>query len=144
MMQRESYEIAEAAAGLFASVAAVRPQQLMDGMGEVMLSKERSLRFLFRKFPIVTLPEHVVIQWLEKHGLEGARLLARNVPAPFMGTNGPDLHPITRFILERYGDDDKVFSAWVAGMHSGGIRWVDRRPYGTTSLMGGAISQFPD
>ena len=119
-MQSESYETSEAAAGLFASVAAARPQQLMDGIGKVMLSKERNLNFLFRKFPIVSLPEDIVIQWLEKHGLEGARLLARQVPGPFMGSNGPDLNPVTRFILENYGSDDIVFSSWVAGTHSGG------------------------
>ena len=119
MMQSEDYEASQAASGLFAIVAAVRPQQLIDGIGEVMLSKERSLSFLFRKFPIVSLPEDVVIQWLEKHGLEGARLLARHVPGPFMGSDGPDLHPVTRFILERYGNDDNVFSGWVAGMHNG-------------------------
>jgi hypothetical protein len=61
----------------------------------------------------------VVIQWLEKHGLEGARVLARHMPAPFVGSNGPDLNPITRFILEKYGDDERVFSSWVAGMYSG-------------------------
>jgi hypothetical protein len=37
-----------------------------------------------------------------------------------MGSHGPDLNPITRFILERYGNDDNVFSAWFAGIHSGG------------------------
>jgi hypothetical protein len=120
MMQSESYETSEAAAGLFASVAAVRPQQLMDGIGEAMLSKQRSFSFLFRKVPIVVLPEEVVIQWLGKHGLEGARLLARHVPGPFMGSHGPDLNPVTRFILEKYGNDDNVFSAWYAGIHRGG------------------------
>jgi len=120
MMQSESYETSQTAAGLFASVAAARPQQLMDGIGAAVLSKEKSLRFLFRKFPITLLPEGVVIQWLEKHGLEGARLLARHVPGPFMGANGPELNPVTRFILENYGNDDLVFSSWFAGMHSGG------------------------
>ena len=119
MMQSESYETSEAAAGLFASVAAARPQQLMDGIGKVMLSKERNLNFLFRKFPIVSLPEDIVIQWLEKHGLEGARLLARQVPGPFMGSNGPDLNAVTRFILENYGSDDIVFSNWITGMQGG-------------------------
>jgi len=65
--------------GLFASVVALCPQRLMDGIGEVMLSKERSLSFLFRKFPLVALPGDVIIRWLEKHGLEGAQLLARHV-----------------------------------------------------------------
>jgi hypothetical protein len=120
MMQSESFETSEAAMGLFASVAAARPQRLMDGIGEVMLSKDRSLNFLFRKLPLVALPEDIVIRWLENHGLEGARLLARHVPGPFMGSHGPDLNPITRYILERYGHDDSVFSAWFAGIHSGG------------------------
>jgi hypothetical protein len=63
MMQSESYETSRTAMDLFASVAAVRPQQLMDGIGEVMLSKERNFSFLFCKFPIVALPEEVVIRW---------------------------------------------------------------------------------
>lgn len=121
MMESESHETSEAALGLFASVAAVCPHRLMDGIGAVMLSKERGLSFLFRKFPIVSLPEDVVIKWLETHGLDGARLLARHVPGPFMGSDGPDLNPVTRFILERYGNDDNVFSAWVAGMHNGRV-----------------------
>jgi hypothetical protein len=119
MIQSESYETSVEAAGLFASVAAVCPQQLMDGIGEVMRSKEPRLSFLFRKFPIASLPEDVVIRWLEKHGLEGARLLAPQVPGPFIGSDGPDLNPVARFILERYGNDDNVFAGWVAGMYNG-------------------------
>lgn len=120
MMKSDSYETSQTAAGLFASVAAVRPQELMDAIGAAVLSKERSLRFLFRKFPITLLPDGVVVKWLEKNGLEGARLLARHVPGPFVGANGPELNPVTRFILENYGNDDLVFSSWFAGMHSGG------------------------
>jgi len=120
MMRSESYETSEAATGLFASVAAAHPQKLMDGIGEALLSKERRLRFLFRKFPIGLLPENIAVQWIEKHGLEGARLLARHVPAPFTGTNGPDLNPLTRHILQNYGNDEIVFSGWIAGINSGG------------------------
>ena len=119
MMQSEAYETSKAAIGLFPSVAAQRPKELMDGIGRLMLSGERNMSFLFRQYPIVSLPEDIVIEWLDKHGLAGARLLARHVPGPFMGSNGPDLNPITRFILERYGDDEKVFSSWVAGMYNG-------------------------
>jgi hypothetical protein len=93
----------------------------MDGIGRLMLSGERSMSFLIRKYPVVSLPEGIVIQWLEKHGLEGARLLARHLPGPFVGSSGPDLNPIARFILERYGDDEKVFSNWIAGMYNGQV-----------------------
>jgi hypothetical protein len=88
MMQSESYETLDTAAGLFGTVAAVRPQELMDGIGEVMLSKGRPLGFLFRKFPIVSLPESVLLAWLEKHGLEGARILARHLRRPSSGSTG--------------------------------------------------------
>jgi hypothetical protein len=119
MMKSDDYETSETAVGLFTSIATVRPQELIDGIGTLMLSEERNYNFLFRKYPIVSLPESVIIQWLEKHGLDGARLLARHVPGPFIGGNGPDLNPVTRFILDRYGNDDRVFSNWVAGMHNG-------------------------
>jgi hypothetical protein len=121
LMKTDDYETARTAADLFSSVATVRPQALMDGIGVLMLSAEQNYNFLFRKFPIVSLPEDVMIQWLEKHGLEGARLLARHVPRPFVGSNGPELNPITRFIVERYGSDERVFSSWVAGMHNGQV-----------------------
>jgi hypothetical protein len=121
LMKSDDYETSRTAADLFSSVATVRPQELMDGIGTLMLSDEKNYNFLFRKFPIVSLPEGVIIQWLEKHGLEGARLLARHVPRPFIGSNGPDLNPVTRFILERFGNDERVFSSWVAGMHNGQV-----------------------
>ena len=121
LMKIDDYETSRTAAELFSSVAIMRPQELMDGVGTLMLSDKQNYNFLFRKFPIVSLPEGVIIQWLEKHGLEGARLLARHVPRPFIGSNGPDLNPITRFILERYGNDERVFSSWVAGMYDGQV-----------------------
>lgn len=36
-----------------------------------------------------------------------------------MGSQGPELHSVTRYILEKYGNDDMVYSGWVTGMQSG-------------------------
>ena len=59
------------------------PPAATDGCNRGGRAIERSsLRFHFRKFPITLLPDGVVIKWLEKKGLEGARLLARHVPKP--------------------------------------------------------------
>jgi hypothetical protein len=78
------------------------------------------------------MPNEIVQTWLVEHGVDGARLLARHVPPPFLGSDGPELHPITYFLMEKFGDDDVVFSSFVAGIHSGGVfagrisDWVTR------------------
>lgn len=119
MLQSEEYETAEAASGLFMSVARVRPEALMAEVGKAMLSGEGSFRFSFRHVPVTALPDDVVMNWLKESGLAGARALAPHLPAPFIGANGPDLNAITRYVLERFGDDNNVFSSWIAGMHNG-------------------------
>lgn len=119
MMQEESYETSRAASDLFGRVAAVRPLELMNQVGKLMLSRELSFSFLFTRIPILSLPDAVIVDWLGRNGLEGARVLASHLPAPMLGSNGPDLNPICRLVLEKYGDDDGVFSRWVAGMHNG-------------------------
>jgi hypothetical protein len=121
MMQSASYETSKAAAELFVSVATVRPQQLMERIGELMMSGDRNTSFLFRKYPIISLPDTIVIDWVERHGLEGARHLARHMPGPFVGSDGPNLNPVTRHILEKFGDDDTVFSRWAAGLSNGQV-----------------------
>jgi len=121
LMKSDDYEASRTAANLFSSVAAVRPQEFMDGIGALMLSDEQNYNFLFRKFPVVSLREDVIFNWLGKHGVKGARMLARHVPRPFVGSNGPDLNSVTRFILDQFGDDEGVFSNWVAGMYDGQV-----------------------
>jgi hypothetical protein len=133
MMQSESYEVGEAAAGLIQTVAAVDPQYLMEKLGIVLLAEDTNVRFFLRRFPLIILPEEVLKRWIDTHGLTGARLFARYMPRPFIGGNGPDLHPVTKFVLERFGNDDQVFSSWVAGMTNGQAfagsiaDWVERR-----------------
>jgi hypothetical protein len=57
MIKSDDYDTSETAVGLFTSVATARPQQLMDGIGALMLSEEMNYNFLFRKYPLVSLPE---------------------------------------------------------------------------------------
>ncbi len=121
MLRSETYATSETAAGLLPSVGAICPNQLMDSVGEILLSDESNFAFRFRTLPIVSLPAHVLIDWLEKHGIQGARVLARFAPGPFMASHGPELNAVTRYILEKYGDDDIVFSSWMTGMNDGGM-----------------------
>jgi len=98
-----------------------------------MMDRQRNLNFLVKKFPITTLPTDVIIEWLDRNGVEGARILTRHLPGPFVGGDGPGLHPTTRFVMERFGDDSGVFSSFAAGIHSGGVfagpisNWAQRQ-----------------
>ena len=102
-------------------VAKAAPTYLMEQIGSAMISKGRDLNFIIRKLPIAILPSEVVIYWLKEHGVEGARILARHVPRPFADNNAPRLSPITEFLLIQYGEDEAVYTSFVAGLHSGGV-----------------------
>jgi hypothetical protein len=43
------------------------------------------------------------------------------VPGPFVGNDGPALHPATSFIMKTFGEDSGVFSTFAAGIHSGSV-----------------------
>jgi hypothetical protein len=121
LLRDKEYETAELGSGLIASVAKADPAYLMEQIGSAMLSKDRDLNFIIRKLPIAILPDEIVIDWLKEHGVDGARILARHVPKPFVDNGAPKLSPITEFLLTQYGEDDAVYASFVAGLHSGGV-----------------------
>jgi hypothetical protein len=132
MMKSKDYEVNQAASGLLHSVASLEPRALMDAIGDAMLDRKANLSFLVSRFPITVLPTDVLIEWLGKKGVEGARILTRHLPGPFVGDNGPELHPATRFVMENFGNDKGVFSTFAASIHSGVFAgpmsgWAQRR-----------------
>jgi hypothetical protein len=132
MLAHGSYEASEAASGLMHSLAVVDSSKLMEKLGSALLDGQGSTNLAFRKVAISVIPNDIVISWLEKHGLEGARALARHTVGPYVSTDGPELNEVTRFIMETYGDDEQVFSAFVAATHRGGVfagpisNWMQR------------------
>lgn len=76
--------------------------------------------FFVRKFSFVSaIPFDVVRAWLERVGVDGARAFARHLPPPFLDGEGrPQVPQLTEFVLERFEDDDRTFSEFVAGVHS--------------------------
>jgi hypothetical protein len=66
----------------------------------------------------------VVESFLGQAGREGALAIARHLPRMYLGDAGePLVPPITELVLERYGDDEKVFAEFVAGFHSMQASW---------------------
>jgi hypothetical protein len=121
MMKSDRYEVGKAASELISVAGAFEPRLLMEAIGEAMTDRQGKVSFLVRKFPISTLPAEVIIEWIRENGVEGARVLARHVPGPFIGANGPELHPVTKFLMDTFGEDKGVFASFVAGIHTGGV-----------------------
>lgn len=121
LLRAREYETAELGSGLIASVSKADPAYLMEQIGSAMLKKDRDLNLIIRKLPIAILPSDIVINWLKKHGVDGARILARHVPKPFLDDGTPRLDPITEYLLTEYGEDEAVYASFVAGLHSGGV-----------------------
>ncbi len=120
MLATGSYEASEAAGGLMHSLAEIDAALTMKELGEALLNGRGSINFAFRKISVAAIPDDIVIAWLRDHSLEGARALARHVVRPSIGSNGPEINAVTSYLMENFGDDERVFTSFVAGMHSGG------------------------
>lgn len=116
----DNYEASQAASGLLHSIAELDGPLLMAQLGQALLEGRGKIHFVIRKISISIFPSEIVIVWLKEKGIEGARVLARHVAPPFIGSNGPELNPVTAYLMENFGDDERVFSSFLGGLHSGG------------------------
>jgi hypothetical protein len=121
MLASGSYEASKAASGLMHALATLDASFLMEDLGSALLDGRGDIKFAFRKIPISIMPNEVVIDWLKDNGVRGARALARHIAAPYVGANGPELSPVTNYLMQNFGDDEQVYSSFIAGMHNGGI-----------------------
>jgi hypothetical protein len=118
-MLGDNYHLRDAADNLLSALAKTEPEAVMDGLGEVMLNKDKQWLFHVQKFAVfLCLPHDVIIRWLDEKGSEGALRLARHVPAPFLIEGKPSLHPLTEYLLDKFESDDHVFREFAAGVHS--------------------------
>jgi hypothetical protein len=59
-----------------------------------------------------------MIKFFSEIDIESRRVLARFLPAPYYNNDMPVFPKITRFILEKYGEDDDLFNEFCSGLHS--------------------------
>jgi hypothetical protein len=107
-------------AAFFASLARKYPELVMQRIGEVMLDEKLGWKFQiyeFRSF-FKAIPDEIIINWVKEHGINGARLLARHLPIPYISESGAATVPfLTQFILDTF-DDDEVFNGFICGVHA--------------------------
>ena len=144
MVRSRDYEVSREGGGLFHSVVALDPAGVMQRLGEALLSEDDVSRLSLQHVPLLAVPADVIKEWLDQHGLAGARVIARYLPRPYLNGDTPELHPVAQAVLEQYGTDDQVFSRWVAGMSGGVVAgsladWIERRAEYAEKFLGSPV-----
>lgn len=116
----DTYDVRLEFENLLSSWASTYPEEVMVGIGALMLDEKIGWKFFASKFHVFDhIPPEVVIGWLESAGVAGARKIARHLPAPYVDTSGAEVIPkLTEFVLSRFEDDDRTFREFCAGTHS--------------------------
>jgi hypothetical protein len=110
----------EDAGKLLGTIAESDPAIAMEAVGTVIMDEKRGWRFFVGRYDLIKqLPTYTVIAWIDKHGVESARRIARQLPAPYLSQHGtPVVPPITEYVLKKFGQDKRVFNEFVAGVHN--------------------------
>jgi hypothetical protein len=116
----EGIEQPENSGNILATIAEKNPATAMDAIGNALMDEKLGWRFFVGRHDFIKrLPTMTVINWVDDHGVEAARRIARHLPAPHLSPEGnPIVPPLTKHILAKFGDDKRVFSEFVAGVHN--------------------------
>jgi len=101
------------------------PVAVMEEIGKVLLDRERRAIFGVSNFD--GLFEAVGMQhvqaWLEQHGQEYLRWMARHFRRPYLDEAGRPVVPaLTEWLFREHEDDDEAFRWFLMGSHSGEVR----------------------
>lgn len=116
----DNYQFESEAEGLLSNWATTHPDAVMSAVGALMLDEEMGWRFFATRIGLFhSIPASSVIRWLDSTANEGARKIARHLPKPFVDSSGvPQVPELTKYVLTRFEDDDRVFNEFCAGSHS--------------------------
>ncbi|GIK40539.1 MAG: hypothetical protein BroJett011_43720 [Chloroflexota bacterium] len=102
-------------------IASEYPDVVMEQLGQAIMDEEKGWHFFIGKYDrlIQSLPKEIIINWVQSEGVEGARRLARHLPAPYLDKDGRAIvPPLTEFVLKTFEEDDRVFTEFCVGVHS--------------------------
>ena len=114
-----NFHIRDTSDELLGLLAAEHPREVISALGDIILSEDSWKLNVSRTDFFLSVPIDVISEWLEKVGVQGALSLAGHVPAPSISDDGElILNPLTALLLERFGEDESVFTQFVAGVHN--------------------------
>ena len=107
-----------------AALAAALPEHaaaVLKALTPYVRGKKAGWKFRILKYGDIVrkLPGSAVAAWLDKVGVDGAKALARSLPAPFLDEQKKPVIPdVTLVVLQRFGDRKDVFHEFCIGLHS--------------------------
>jgi hypothetical protein len=114
-------------------MAALYPKDVMACFGDAIIDKEWGMRLSIGEGAetiIKALPPSDVLDWVRGAGDSAARVLARELPLPFVDESGEAIVPsVTLAFLEEFGADDETCEAFVRGAVRGDSWWGNGGDY---------------
>lgn len=116
-LENQNLALRDEATSFLVRMADATPTPVMTHLGLMLMDDARGimLRILGINELLINLPTRVVLEWLEKTGLEGARRIASSLPRPFLDDGRPVLPSLTEAILQKFGDDEKIRRDFAVG-----------------------------
>ena len=79
----------EQAGAILQKIAAKEPGVAIEALGSAIMDAKRGWRFLVGKFDFIRgLPPKAVAEWIDRHGVEAAIRMARQLPPPYLDEGG--------------------------------------------------------
>ncbi len=116
----DHYNHAKNCQKLLARLAKQDSRVVMDAIGSKIFDEKLLFKFQVNVFNDIfsATNSNAVAYFLDKYGLEGARLIARHLPSPYLKDGKePLVPPVTETVLTRFGDDEKTLRNFLAGRH---------------------------
>ncbi len=94
---------------------------VMEGLGQALVDSVQGWRLQAHvvRDLVSRIPSRIVLDWVGRHGIDGARAIARHLPVPYLDEEGQPVVPEVLDAVLREYDDDQVLDNFAAGVHSG-------------------------
>jgi hypothetical protein len=120
-MASSDYSLKVTAEKFLADRAAEAPEEILRALEQIMQDERNQFHFYIDRYVslFAVLPVADVARWLDRVGVEGARHIARHLPAPFLDSEGrPQVPELTVYVLQRFEDDERIFSEFCGGVET--------------------------
>jgi hypothetical protein len=127
LMSENSIPLSHSLERYLPEAARRHPQTMMNELGRGLLTPVAGWRIrLHGLSPVIAaLPFEITRAWVEQRGLDAARALARLLPAPYLHEGVAVVPELSEFVLDRFGEDRRVFGEFCAGVASYDMRSGD-------------------